>query len=234
MTKARFILISLSFAVCLSLTACAAKNNQNPEKNNRQDSIKTAGAQKTEKPGESDDPLKQYKAFLQDEISSETKSDGSWYFHDYCNIAVPGEDDKELRYALYDMTGDGLPELHVLTDISYSVHTIRNGQLTEWFGGDRHCRPLNNGAILEKLESTGIHYGYTFLDQQGNERLVVGFSSPPKGAKKGVYQYFFGTGDGDDYHDITLSKKQWKKLTKPFLAMGDDQIIWKKANDLDF
>lgn len=230
-------MISLSLAACLSLTACVSKNSQNTEQstaqNSPQDSINTADAQKTEEPDESSERIKQYIAFLQGEISTETKSEGALYFRDYCNIAVPGEDNG-LRYAFYDMTGDGLPELHVLTDISFSIHTIKNGQLVEWFSGDRYCRPLNNGAICEKREATGIHYYYAFIDNEGKE-CGVGFSRPPKGAKTGgLYKYIFGTGDGDNFNEITVSKKEWKKLTKPFLAMRSDKITWKYVSKLDF
>ena len=30
---------------------------------------------------------------------------------------------------MFDMTNDGIPELHVLTDISYSVHTVEGKKL---------------------------------------------------------------------------------------------------------
>lgn len=243
-------MLFLSLAVCFSLAACSSKSGQPTEENRPSNSVTAANIQKTEEPGagisdvqkteEADElsgRLKQYKAFLQDEISSETKSDGPCFLRDFCNWAVPGKAGTEISYALFDMTGDGLPELHVLTDISYSVHTIQDDQLITWYEGDRYCRPLNNGAILEKIESTGIHYGYYFLDGKGEMCLCVGFSCPPKGAKKGIYKYYFGTGGGDspiDYDDIEVSKKEWKKLTKPFLAMSSDQIIWKHITDLNY
>lgn len=34
--------------------------------------------------------------------------------------------------------------------------------------------------------------------------------------------------------DIKLSKSQWEKLKKPFLAVGSDQIVWKNISDIDF
>lgn len=149
-------------------------------------------------------------------------------------MAVPGKSGTEINYALYDMTGDGLPELHVSTDISFSIHTIEDNHLITWYSGDRYCRPLNNGAILEKIESTGTSYCYSFLDSKGEIVLNVGFAEPPKGAKRNIYAYYFGTGDGDTLHDIEVSKREYKKLTKPFLAMKSDKIIWKHITDLDF
>ena len=64
-----------------------------------------------------------------------------------------------VRYALFDMTNDGIPELHVLTDISYSVHTVEGKKLITWYEGDRYRRPLNNKAILGKTESSETYSG---------------------------------------------------------------------------
>lgn len=236
MKKAHVLIIFLSFTVCLSLTACSSKSSQSQNENSSQNSVNTADVQKTDETDELSERLKQYKSFLQDEISSETKSDGPCYLSDFCNCVVPGKTKDGIRYALFDMTGDGLPELHVLTDISYSIHTIENDQLITWYEGDRYCRPLNNGVILEKIESTGIHYGYYFLDSKGEMILCVGFSRPPKGAKKNIYKYHFGTGGADspyDFNDSVVSKKKWDKLTKPFLAMASDKIIWKNITNFN-
>ncbi len=237
MKKLHIYMLFLSFIVCFLLTACSSESSQLTKENSSSNSATAVNIQKTEEADELSERLKQYKAFLQDEISSETKSDGSWSLRDFCNMAVPGKAGTEISYALFDMTGDGLPELHVLTDISYSIHTIQDNQLITWYSGDRYCRPLNNGVILEKIESTGINYGYYFLDGEGEMYLCVGFARPPKGAKKGVYKYYFGTGGANsphDYDDIEVSKKQWKKLTKPYLAMSSDKIIWKHITDLDY
>ena len=169
---------------------------------------------------ELNEKLKLYKAFLQDEISSEDKEDNEFHsLRDYCNRVVPEEDG--IRYALFDMTGDEIPELHILTDISYSIHTIENNHLVEWFDGDRYCRPLNNRAILQKVELHNT--GYIVLDNKGQEVFYVWFG-------KSGNDYRFSTG-GDD---VKLSKNQWKKLTKPFLTIGSDKIIWKDINNLDF
>lgn len=234
----RAIIIFLSAVVWLSLTACSAKNDQSSAKSSSKNSVNTAGAQETDavqtdmqktdvqETDASDGYIEQYKAFLQGEISSETKDDGPLYVKDFCNTVIPEEDDEVIHLALYDMTGDGVPELHLLTDISYSVHTVRKGQLITWYEGDRYNRPLNNGMICEKVESTGTSYSYVILDSEGEEIFYVGFVKPPKGWEKN-YGYFFSTGDGE----VKLSKREWNKLTKPFLKMKSDKIIWKKLKE---
>lgn len=227
--KKSYIHITLFVAVCLSLTACSLKNSQSANENIPQNSADAIDAQKEEETDELKERLQLYKAFLQDEISSENKEEKeAYYLRDYCNCVVPEEDKDRIQYALFDMTGNGLPELHVLTDISYSIHIIENNQLIEWYRGDRYNRPLNNRAILQKLETTGTHYSYTILDCNGKEVFSVGFSKPPKGFEKD-YAYLFFVGDDE----VELSEKKWDKLTKPFLSIGSDKIIWKNIENLN-
>ena len=126
-----------------------------------------------------------------------------------------------MRYELCDLTGDGLAELHVLTDISYSVHTIEGNRLVEWFDGDRYCRPLDNGAILQQVDSNDTTY--IVLNAKGEEVFWTWFG-------KSGNDYRFSTG-GDD---VKLSKSQWEKLTEPFLSIGSDEITWKAYTNIDF
>lgn len=221
--KKVYLLIVLLFAVFISLTACSLKNSQSSNENSLQNGTNTVN----KKTDELSVSLKLYKSFLKDEISSENGAEGTWYLSDFCNVVVPGEAEDEIRYALFDMTGDELPELHVLTDISYSIHTMKSNQLLTWYVGDRYNRPLNNRAILQKVESTGISYSYIVLDSKGQEVLSVDFAEP---LGRFGEKYLFNTGDDD----IELSKSEWDKLTRPFLTIGSDKIIWKNINDLDF
>lgn len=222
MKNARVFTILLLFAVWSSLTACSLKSSQYPSKNGSQNSVNDVSIQKIDETDELSERLEQYKFFLQDKISSETKSDGALYLRDFCNVVVPEETKDGIRYALFDMTGDGLPELHVLTDISYSIHTIENNQLITWYEGDRYRRPLNNRAILEEVHN---YHGYIILDNKGEKVFSCAFV---KGGTKDTN--LFTT--GGDY--IELSESDWDKLIKPFLAIGSDKIIWKNIDNLTF
>ena len=62
------------------------------------------------------------------------------------------------------------------------------------------------------------------LDRDGNRVLGIGFSQPPGKSQK----YLYDTGSGD----VELSKKDWNKLTKPFLSIGSDKIVWKNINKI--
>lgn len=160
--------------------------------------------------------------FLKNEVGSNNKKGESYFLKDYCNnFNKLDKTGNGVRYALFDMTNDGIPELHVLTDISYSVHTVEGKKLITWYEGDRYRRPLNNKAILGKTESSETYYEYIVLDNKGEEVFSCAF------AKNQRNICLFS--NGEDY--IKLSKRKWEKLTSPFLSIGSDKINWKNIND---
>ena len=168
------------------------------------------------------DILRLYNLFLKNEVGSNNKKGESYFLKDYCNnFNKLDKTGNGVRYALFDMTNDGIPELHVLTDISYSVHTVEGKKLITWDEGDRYRRPLNNKAILGKTESSETYYEYIVLDNKGEEVFSCAF------AKNQRNICLFS--NGEDY--IKLSKRKWEKLTSPFLSIGSDKINWKNIND---
>lgn len=157
------------------------------------------------------DILRLYNLFLKNEVGSNNKKGESYFLKDYCNnYNKLDKTGNGVRYALFDMTNDGIPELHVLTDISYSVHTVEGKKLITWYEGDRYRRPLNNKAILGKTESSETYYEYIVLDNKGEEVFSCAF------AKNQRNICLFS--NGEDY--IKLSKRKWEKLTSPFLSIG--------------
>ena len=168
------------------------------------------------------DILRLYNLFLKNEVGSNNKKGESYFLKDYCNnYNKLDKTGNGVRYALFDMTNDGIPELHVLTDISYSVHTVEGKKLITWYEGDRYRRPLNNKAILGETESSETYYEYIVLDNKGEEVFSCAF------AKNQRNICLFS--NGEDY--IKLSKRKWEKLTSPFLSIGSDKINWKNIND---
>ena len=168
------------------------------------------------------DILRLYNLFLKNEVGSNNKKGESYFLKDYCNnFNKLDKTGNGVRYALFDMTNDGIPELHVLTDISYSVHTVEGKKLITWYEGDRYRRPLNTKAILGKTESSDTYFEYIVLDNKGEEVFSCAF------AKNQRNICLFS--NGEDY--IKLSKRKWEKLTSPFLSIGSDKINWKNIND---
>ena len=168
------------------------------------------------------DILRLYNLFLKNEVGSNNKKGESYFLKDYCNnFNKLDKTGNGVRYALFDMTNDGIPELHVLTDISYSVHTVEGKKLITWYEGDRYRRPLNNKAILGKTESSETYYEYIVLDNKGEEVFSCAFAKNQRNICL--------LSNGEDY--IKLSKRKWEKLTSPFLSIGSDKINWKNIND---
>lgn len=211
------ILISFAMGVIFSLMLMLPLAEKKLQKSISDDTNNTI----TEM-NELSDILRLYNLFLKNEVGSNNKKGESYFLKDYCNnFNKLDKTGNGVRYALFDMTNDGIPELHVLTDISYSVHTVEGKKLITWYEGDRYRRPLNNKAILGKTESSETYYEYIVLDNKGEEVFSCAF------AKNQRNICLFS--NGEDY--IKLSKRKWEKLTSPFLSIGSDKINWKNIND---
>ena len=219
MKKKYIVLILISFAMgvifsLMLMLPLAEKKLQKSISDDRNNTITEMN--------ELSDILRLYNLFLKNEVGSNNKKGESYFLKDYCNnFNKLDKTGNGVRYALFDMTNDGIPELHVLTDISYSVHTVEDKKLITWYEGDRYRRPLNNKAILGKTESSETYYEYIVLDNKGEEVFSCAF------AKNQRNICLFS--NGEDY--IKLSKRKWEKLTSPFLSIGSDKINWKNIND---
>ena len=129
-------------------------------------------------------------------------------------------------HALFDMNGDGIPELHLrpTTGGGYEIFTYRDGQVILWHVDVDYCSPLNNGALLyERPGGAPLHtnYMYITLDSNGNEISRVRFSEynvvDENDLKVGV-RYI--------YEDNDVSKETWDALTNKFLSIKSDLIEW--------
>lgn len=141
------------------------------------------------------------------------------------------EPDLKTYYALFDMNGDGIPELHLRPIVggSYAIFTYLDGQMVLWHDGPDYEFPLNNGAILYERDGaapTHINYYYLVLDSDGNEISKVSFSKYHSVDKSGLtestdYDVFM-------FEDKEVSKEEWNSLTKEYFSNSSDLIIWKE------
>lgn len=141
------------------------------------------------------------------------------------------EPDFKTYYALFDMNGDGIPELHLRPVVggSYVIFTYLDGQIVLWHSGPDYESPLNNGAILYERDGaapTHINYYYLVLDSNGNETSKVSFSK---------YHSVDDSGktESTDYNvfmmeDKEVSEEEWNTLTKDYLSNSSDLIVWKE------
>ena len=142
------------------------------------------------------------------------------------------EPDLKTYYALFDMNGDGIPELHLrpITGGSYAIFTYLNGQIVLWYQGTDYESPLNNGAILYERDGAApahVNYSYFVLDFDGNKISRVDFSKYHSVDESGLHE----SADYDvfQFDNKNVSKEEWNALTKEYLSIVSDLIIWNEA-----
>lgn len=195
-----------------------------PSANNKESSSKS-----NESPA-SEEALAAYKKFLAGSMNAQDLkqeiSDGVVKIKD-----ISLEPDFKTYYALFDMNGDGIPELHLRPVVggSYLIFTYLDGQIVLWHSGPDYESPLNNGAILYERDGaapTHINYYYLVLDSNGNETSKVNFSkyhSVDDSGKTESAEY-----DVFMMEDKEVSEEEWNSLTKDYLSNSSDLIVWKE------
>ena len=131
-------------------------------------------------------------------------------------------ENKWIRYAFFDMNKDGIPELHVRGNGTYSILTCRDGELVIWASPNYYAEPLNNGAIFSmRDEGFSIQYHYIEYDFYGNEQLRIDFGKA-RPNDKGVYD----ENSNCYFEDEEVSMQEWNALTEKYFAIGSDKIEW--------
>lgn len=195
-----------------------------PSANNKESSSKSNDSPTSE------EALAAYKKFLAGSMNAQDLkqeiSDGVVKIKD-----ISLEPDFKTYYALFDMNGDGIPELHLRPVVggSYLIFTYLDGQIVLWHSGPDYESPLNNGAILYERDGaapTHINYYYLVLDSNGNETSKVNFSkyhSVDDSGKTESAEY-----DVFMMEDKEVSEEEWNSLTKDYLSNSSDLIVWKE------
>lgn len=180
----------------------------------------------------SDDALSAYDNFLNGSIDAQDLK------HVISDGVVPIEDlslkpDFTTYYALFDMNGDEIPELHLrpVTGGGYVIFTYHDEQIVLFHEGPDYESPLNNGAILYERDGaapTHVNYYYLVLDSEGNSLSRVTFSKYHSVDKSGLNE----SPDYDVYmfEDKEVSKDEWNSLTNEYLSISSDLILWNELN----
>lgn len=139
------------------------------------------------------------------------------------------EPDLKTYYALFDMNGDGVPELHLrpVEGGKYVVFTYTDGQVVLWHDGPDYESPLNNGAILYERDGaapTHINYYYSVLDSDGKEISRVEFSKYHSVDESSLSE----SADYDVFMiaEKEVSESEWNSLTSAYLSISSDLIVW--------
>lgn len=136
-------------------------------------------------------------------------------------------DEEQLKYnqyALFDMNGDELPELHVRSVYSYDIFTYNDENIVLWHTDVSYSHPLNNGAILYTRSGgapSHIDYAYTLFDFYGNQIFKIYFSVYDATNKNNYDENALFIFD-----EVELSKENWDLLTERYLSLKSDLIDW--------
>lgn len=197
--------------------------------------LNACGQNSTSTPETTDDALAAYDNFLAGSINAQDLK------HEISEGVITIKDislkpDLNTYYALFDMNGDGIPELHLrpIAGGSYAIFTYIDGQVVLWHDGPDYESPLNNGAILYERHGaapTHINYYYLVLDSDGSEISKVYFSKYHSIDES-------GSTESDDYDVFMLEDKEvpedeWNSLTNEYLSNSSDLIIWNETNQIN-
>lgn len=168
--------------------------------------------------------LKQYRinqaVRIYQEFIEGKRTAGSWNIKE---IAMPtGEPERrdETVYAIADVTGDGIPELHILgARAEYVIFSVKDGEMYQC--GYFVCNmclysPLKNGGLLYKgndRHDYGEHYKYFELDASGEPVNEVYFSWVSKDTDYWKYQ----EKDIYEFDGQTCTYEEWYELTRKYL-----------------
>lgn len=226
-------ILLLSTIILFSLNACAQSSTTTQATTDTvpvsSELIKVNSEQPSDN-SSADDALAAYKKFLAGSINAQDLkheiSDGVIKIKD-----LSLEPDFKTYYALFDMNGDGIPELHLRPVVggSYLIFTYLDEQIVFWHTGPDYESPLNNGAILYERDGaapTHINYYYLVLDSNGNETMKVNFSKYHSVDESGKTE----SADYDVFmmEDKEVSEEEWNSLTKDYLSNSSDLIVWKE------
>jgi hypothetical protein len=128
------------------------------------------------------------------------------------------------QYALFDMNGEDIPELHVRSGLYYCIFTYDNDDLSVWYHGRDWSWPTNDRAILHTRLGGGPprwDYQYEVLDYWGNVTMSIEFVKADWNMD-GVYD------ENDEYlvEGVKVTMGQWDALTEEYLSATSDSIEW--------
>lgn len=100
------------------------------------------------------------------------------------NIAVKDiveSADGETKYLIFDVSGDGVPELHIQTNKTYYIFSYQQDKLFVWFkendryGSNGHYDVLESGEVVRSIFQGDREY-YSYWRIQPSSEVMVDFS----------------------------------------------------------
>lgn len=174
-----------------------------------------------------DQAVKMYQEFIEGERTasgwdimefSSSKEDSEWPL------------DIDMTYAMVDVTGDGIPELHIYgARCEYVIFSVKDGEMYQLGYFQCYMREytlLENGAFLFKEDDRfdyGVHYEYFELDASGKPVNEVYFSWVSRDTDYWTYQ----EKDRYEFDGQICTYEEWYALTRKYLrttVTGDEEV----------
>ena len=175
-----------------------------------------------------DQAVKMYQEFIEGERTasgwdimefSSSKEDSEWPL------------DIDMTYAMVDVTGDGIPELHIYgARCEYVIFSVKDGEMYQFGYFQSYMREytlLENGAFLfkenDRFEDYGEYYEYFELDVSGEPINEVYFSWVSRDTDYWTYQ----EKDIYKFDGQTCTYEEWYTLTRKYLrttVTGDEEV----------
>lgn len=170
-----------------------------------------------------------YGGFLNGNREAKTENGNTMQISDVCSEFATSKFEAADQYAIFDMNGDDIPELHVRSGVEYHIFTYYNQELLLWHTYSSYSWPTDDHAILYTRYGgapTHINYQYEVLDFWGNTSLLIEFAEGDIN-NDNIYD------ENDDYYfeGVEVTKSQWDVLTAKYLSSTSGSIVWKQMSD---
>lgn len=142
----------------------------------------------------------------------------------YQLITPTGEPDRRLaaQYCIWDVDGDGIPELHFLTGREYTIYTYKSGEM-KWFHVIDSAPPWNvlleSGAFIEVYMTGSISDGYYYfeLDEQGVVTNELRFDWTDTNEN-----YDCDEEDEFRFEGVFYTKEEWLAKTEKYIFLNEE------------
>lgn len=150
---------------------------------------------------------------------------------DIIEISTPtGEPEKRYRtdYTMVDVTGDGIPELHIENGHEYIIFSVKKEQMYQYAYFQSYLKdyyPLKNGKFLLRVRARheyGDYYTSFELNTSGESVNELNFSWIDRNES-----YIFDENNEYLFDGSLCTFKEWYDLTREYLytdASGTEQI----------
>lgn len=179
-----------------------------------------------------------YEEFLRGERNAETISMQEIIAGNENDEEKEAADESNVRYVIWDVTGDGIPELHIQTKQDYYILKYEKDILFVWKIEDEpnNYRILKNGTTIYCRLETDSEYYFCCQQENVEEKYRVRFERIDRN-KDGIYdendRYLLD--DHDCYKDMTeCAMQEWQEKAEKYLCMDkngkalieDQQVEW--------